>query len=70
MYNVSLKVASRIEKFFSHKYLKVNLLIVDYNKTVFTAGMTRFAIEKLIPTLSQHGVDCVETFCSLTESDL
>lgn len=29
----------------------------------------RFAIEELIPTLSQHGVDCVETFCSLTESN-
>lgn len=42
----------------------------DYNKTVFTEGMMKFAIEKLIPTLSQHGVDCVETFCSLTESDL
>lgn len=40
-----------------------------YNKQVFTEGMMRFAIEELIPTLSQHGVDCVETFCSLTESN-
>lgn len=55
---------------FFHKFLQVNLFIVDYNKTVFTEGMMKFAIEKLIPTLSQHGVDCVETFCSLTESDL
>lgn len=31
--------------------------------------MKRFELDDIMNTLIEHGVNCVETFCSLTESD-
>lgn len=52
--------------------LTENLLPIPYgnSKKIFDEGMKSFAIEELIPLLGQHGIDCAETFCNLTESDL
>lgn len=32
--------------------------------------MRRFALDEFVKILVEHGVDCLETFCSMTESDL
>ncbi|XP_052709421.1 tumor susceptibility gene 101 protein-like isoform X1 [Crassostrea angulata] len=40
-----------------------------YNLEIFFQTMERFELDDIMNTLIEHGVDCVETFCSMTESD-
>nr|XP_034334216.1 tumor susceptibility gene 101 protein-like isoform X2 [Crassostrea gigas] len=35
----------------------------------FQQTMRRFALDEFVKILVEHGVDCLETFCSMTESD-
>lgn len=43
--------------------------IQGFNLEIFYQTMKRFELGDIMNTLIEHGVDCVETFCSLKESD-
>lgn len=43
--------------------------VQGYNLEIFFQTMERFELDDIMNTLIEHGVDCVETFCSMTESD-
>lgn len=40
-----------------------------YDLQAFRKSMQGFSIDKFVNKLEEHGIDCLETFCSMTESD-
>ncbi|XP_065926816.1 tumor susceptibility gene 101 protein isoform X2 [Magallana gigas] len=44
-------------------------LYSGYNLDIFRQTMKKFALDEFVNILVEHGVGCVEAFCSMTESD-
>lgn len=54
---------------FSPLTAQVPIHMQGYHSEIFYKTMERFELGDIMNTLIEHGVDCVETFCSMTESD-
>lgn len=42
---------------------------IGFDLGTFQQTMKRFALDEFVNIMVEHGIDCVETFCSMTESD-
>nr|XP_034334219.1 suppressor protein STP22 of temperature-sensitive alpha-factor receptor and arginine permease isoform X3 [Crassostrea gigas] len=54
---------------YTNSELKAPVSMQGYNLDIFRQTMKKFALDEFVNILVEHGVGCVEAFCSMTESD-